>query len=178
MQEEVLTFWFGEIGPKGWFEKSDTVDAGISRRFGAYHAALCADAPRARTLSETPLGALSNLIVLDQFSRNLHRGAAEAFGADPLARDIARGAIARGFHIDPGVVGLGEGKAAIFFFLPFEHSEDLTDQDWSCALFASLGNALYDDFAEQHRTIIRRFGRFPHRNAALGRESTAEERHS
>jgi uncharacterized protein (DUF924 family) len=168
----VVDFWCTQHGREDWFTQSDDLDATIRQKFSTLHQQLCDDADQAWAMAETPLGALAVVIVLDQFSRNLYRGSAKAFAADPLARDIARYAIARGFHTDPGLPALSE----LFFYLPFEHSENLADQDWSCALIASMGRETSDDYAKQHRDIIERFGRFPHRNAALGRVSTPEER--
>ena len=113
-------------------------------------------------------GALALVILLDQFPRNAFRGTAHMYATDPLARHHARDAIAQGHpdHVDP--------RLRIFFYLPFEHSEDLADQDLSVALHASLVKE-DQSYAERHRDIIRRFGRFPHRNTVLLRETTAEE---
>lgn len=167
----VISYWFGELTRNDWFEVNETVDQTIRERFGALRERLAGDPDSAFAAAETAQGALAVLIVLDQFSRNLHRGTAEAFAADPLARDIARRAIVRGQHLDPDLPEM----AGQFFILPFEHSENLADQDWCCAFCEVIGDAMFADYAERHRVIIRRFGRFPHRNAALGRESTAEE---
>lgn len=170
--DAVISYWFGELERKDWFEVNESVDETIRERFGALRETLARDRDAAIAASETARGALAVLIVLDQFSRNLHRGTAEAFAADPLARDIARRAIVRGHHLDRDL----PEKADQFFILPFEHSEALADQDWCCAFCEVVGDDLFADYAERHRVIIRRFGRFPHRNAALGRESTEEER--
>jgi uncharacterized protein (DUF924 family) len=114
-------------------------------------------------------GALALLILLDQFPRNMFRGTARMFASDPLARAIAAGAIVRGFDaaVDTDMRG--------FFYLPFEHSEDPADQTRSVAFFKAADDADGLKWAELHADIIRRFGRFPHRNAVLGRETTAEE---
>jgi uncharacterized protein (DUF924 family) len=112
---------------------------------------------------------LAAVIVLDQFSRNMFRGSPKAFAADPVARDIARGAVERSYDQGFDV----HGRA--FFYLPFEHSEHLPDQEKSVALFTPLGNESYTQYAIAHRDIIARFGRFPHRNTVLSRASTAEE---
>lgn len=170
--EAVLDFWFGEGDRKAWFAKNADFDAAIRERFGAFHAALSDRLDRAAALAATPRGALAAVLVLDQFSRNLFRGDARAFAQDAAAREIARRAIARGDLRDPTL----PAEAPIFLVLPFEHSEHLADQDWCVALCETLGDADYLDYAHKHRDIIRRFARFPHRNAALGRESTAEER--
>jgi uncharacterized protein (DUF924 family) len=165
---EVLDFWFAgdpATHRKEWFEKTVEFDAACTR---------FADGLRdARTgafdhWAETPRGTLALIILLDQFSRNLNRNSAEAFAADGKAREIARTAIERG--IDQM---LGEVER-MFVYLPFEHSEDLADQDQSVRLFTSLGEEM-TRYAEEHRDVIRRFGRFPHRNAALGRTSTPDE---
>ena len=123
--------------------------------------------------AETPTGALALVILLDQFPRNMYRGSAHAFATDPLALRIARDAVDAGRHlkVDPAV--------RFFFFMPFEHSESPADQDRAVALFEELQADTGDPgnlkWAELHRDIIARFGRFPHRNACLGRTSTPEE---
>ena len=116
-----------------------------------------------------PEGALALLILLDQFPRNMFRGAARAFATDPLARAIAAGALLKGFdaQVPPEMRG--------FFYLPFMHSEDLADQERCVALYQAAGDADGLKWAQEHADIIRRFGRFPHRNAVLGRASTPEE---
>lgn len=175
----ILDFWFGPAGSETrgqdrleWFTKDTAFDAAIRDRFA--RATERAAAGGFREWEETSDGALALLILLDQFPRNLHRGQAAAFAGDARARAVADRAIARGFDR-----GRPDGER-IFFYLPFEHSEDLADQDRACALFAALTQspkaASYLDYAERHRAVIRRFGRFPHRNAALGRASTEAER--
>jgi uncharacterized protein (DUF924 family) len=174
MDEEaraVLEFWFEEIEPKQWFTKDPTFDDAIRERFSGLLAALTEAPDRAFDWAGTPLGAVAAVVTLDQFPRNLFRDDPRAFTRDPLARDVARKAVALGHHMDP-VLDLHK---KVFLFLPFEHGESLADQDWSVALIGSLGDADYLDYAERHRDIIVRFGRFPHRNAILGREGTAEE---
>ncbi|MCC7271985.1 MAG: DUF924 domain-containing protein [Alphaproteobacteria bacterium] len=174
----VLDFWFGPVGgaTRGrhrsqWFARDPDFDGAIHARFAAASAAAVAGAFAA--WEETADGALALLLLLDQFPRNLFRGDPRAFAGDAGARAVAGRALARGFD---------RGRPAcerIFFYLPFEHSEDMADQDRSCALFAALADdengPLYIDYAERHRAVIRRFGRFPHRNAALARPTTAEE---
>ena len=165
--EDVLRFWFEESQPKQWFEKDDAFDAAIRARFDAVHEAACAG-----TLdgwADTPSGALALIIVLDQFSRNLHRGSARAFAADGKALALATRMVDAGH--DAGFPPVRRK----FFYLPCEHSEVLAVQERSVRLFATLNDPRSDDYAERHRVIVARFGRFPHRNAALGRESTAEE---
>ena len=164
---EVLGFWFSELRPADWFAKSDALDATLRLRFGGLHERLASGAEAAR--EPTPRSLLAAVIVLDQFSRNLHRGDARAFAADAQARALARRAIELG--ADRGLAP----AERLFFYLPFEHSEDLADQQLAVRLVADLGDAGWTRYAEAHRDIIARFGRFPHRNAALGRASTAEE---
>jgi len=166
--DEVLAFWFAG-GPathrKEWFEKTDAFDAACGRFANALRDA------RAGVFDHwtaTPRGALALIILLDQFSRNLHRNSPEAFAADAKARDAARDAVARGFDQSLGPV------ERMFVYLPFEHSEHLDDQDYAVQLFMALGEDMVR-YAKDHRAVIRRFGRFPHRNAALGRISTPEE---
>ncbi|MCC7016768.1 MAG: DUF924 domain-containing protein [Rhodospirillales bacterium] len=163
----VLDFWFKDRGAEDWFAKNPDFDAEIRAGFGTLHA-LAAEGKLDRW-AETPEGALALIVVLDQFSRNLHRGSAQAFACDPKALALARQAVERGFHL-----GFGE-RERVFLFMPFEHSEDPRDQELSVKYFAGFSGKLYVEAAEKHKAIIDRFGRFPHRNAALGRESTPEE---
>ena len=163
---EVVTFW-REAGPERWFDKDDAFDAEIRRRFLGLHEE--AAAGKLGQWEQSAEGALALLILLDQFPRNMFRGQARAFATDPLARAVAAGAIVRGFD-----ARAPEGMRS-FFYLPFEHSESLADQDKSVAFFTAIGDAENLKWAELHRDIIRRFGRFPHRNAALGRATTPEE---
>ncbi len=165
--QDVLSFWFRELEQEAWFRKSDVTDALIQDRFLALYEIL-AVTPAQDALA-SPRTALAAVIVLDQFSRNMFRGSPKAFAADPVAREIARGAVERGY--DQGFDLHGRA----FFYLPFEHSEDLPDQEKSVALFTPLGDESYTQYAIAHRDIIARFGRFPHRNAVLGRASTREE---
>ena len=165
---DVLGFWLHEVGKDGWYKADDAVDAAIRDRFGA----LWEDARLGR-LHDWPLtaeGALACLIVTDQFPRNMYRGHHRAFATDPLARAVARDALAR--QLDRNF----PGAERQFFYLPFEHSEDPADQEIAVAL---MSDRMRDDehvlHARAHREVIRRFGRFPFRNAALGRESTPEE---
>ncbi len=174
----ILDFWFGPPGSESrgrdrpqWFTRDAAFDTAIRARFAPLVEQALAGG--LRQWEETSDGALALLILLDQFPRNLFRGQAKAFAGDAAARGVADRAIARGFD---------QGRPAcerIFFYLPFEHSEEIADQDRSCALFGTLAGAergaVYIDFAERHRAVIRRFGRFPHRNAALGRAGTDAE---
>ena len=165
--DDVVAFWV-EAGPRRWFAKSDAFDGEIRRRFEALHHA--AARGELDGWSETAEGALALLLLLDQFPRNLYRGSPHAFAADPLARRIARAAVDRGF--DAAVAP----ALRQFFYLPFEHSEHPADQDRGVSLCEACGDAELAKWANIHRDIIRRFGRFPHRNACLGRPSTDEER--
>jgi uncharacterized protein (DUF924 family) len=165
--QDVLDFWFSEDVAPNWFVKSDDIDAAIRDRFAdTYQAA------HRRELdgwAETPQGALALVIVLDQFPRNIFRGSGRAFESNDIVLDHARKALDAGF--DQQV----DARARQFFYLPFMHSEDLPDQTRSVELYEALGNANSLDYAIQHRDIVERFGRFPHRNAALDRPNTPDE---
>jgi uncharacterized protein (DUF924 family) len=163
---DIVAFW-REAGPKRWFVKDTAFDDDIRQRFLAAHEA--AAEGKLRDWEANAEGALALLILLDQFPRNMFRGQARAFATDPLARAIAAGALVRGF--DAQVPKEMRG----FFYLPFEHSEDMADQERCVALYKASGDAEGLKWAEAHADIIRRFGRFPHRNAVLGRPTTAEE---
>jgi uncharacterized protein (DUF924 family) len=165
--DDVLRFWFSELTYEQCFEKNDAVDRQIGERFGAVHERLTADDGSIDTAAPREL--LAAIVVLDQFSRNLFRGTARAFAADPIARRLARAAVDN--RIDAAMAK----RERIFVYLPFEHSEDAADQVRSVALLGGLGDPELDKYAMAHKVIIDRFGRFPHRNAALGRESTPEE---
>lgn len=171
---EVLEFWFGEEPGKArgeWFRKDPEFDAGIRRGFGALHERAAQRGLERWRASPEPMLAL--IVVLDQFSRNLHRGDARAFALDPYARECAVQALARG---DDALLLPVKRQ---FVYLPLEHSENLADQERCVGLMRSL-DAFEETrglvvWAERHRDIVKRFGRFPHRNAALGRPSTGEE---
>jgi uncharacterized protein (DUF924 family) len=163
---DVIGFWL-QAGPAKWFKKVTAFDEAIRLKFEPVHHRAARGEYDA--WAETPDGALALLILLDQFPRNLYRNSAHAFATDPKARSIARPAVERGFdrQVDP--------RLRSFFYLPFEHSEDLTDQDYCLALNTEMGDADSIKWAAIHRDIIVRFGRFPHRNAAFGRVTTPEE---
>jgi uncharacterized protein (DUF924 family) len=164
--EEVVAFWQA-AGPKQWFNKDDAFDAQVSERFlTPYEAGL---EGRLSSWEATPDGALALVIVLDQFPRNMFRGSWRAFAADPIARAVADRAIARGFdtQVDPSL--------RAFFFMPFMHSENLADLERCIDLARQAGDDNTLKYAEQHADIVRRFGRFPHRNPVLGRRTTPEE---
>jgi uncharacterized protein (DUF924 family) len=164
--DDVLAFW-RDAGPKKWFTKDAAFDAEITARFlSTYEAAAAGELSAWETTAES---ALALVIVLDQFPRNMFRGSARTFATDPLARAIADRAIARGFDQQTTLSLRG------FFYLPFEHSENLADQERCIALCHATGVADTLKWAELHADIIRRFGRFPHRNAVLGRTTTTAE---
>ncbi len=163
---DVLAFWRA-AGPQKWFKKDSAFDAEIATRFlPTYEAAA---AGHLSPWEDTPEGALALVLALDQFPRNMFRGSARTFAADALARAAADRAIARGF--DQRIAS----SERQFFYLPFEHSEDRGDQERALALFHTNGDADLLKWAELHADIIHRFGRFPHRNALLGRASTPAE---
>ena len=164
--DDVLAFW-REAGPERWYKKDAAFDAAIGNRFGRLWNK--AAAGRLSSWEGSDNGALALVIVLDQFPRNIFRDSARAFAADHVARGVADRAMKFGFDLATPV----EERA--FFYLPFEHSEQLADQERCCALFRTTGDADLIKWAELHADIIRRFGRFPHRNAVLGRTTTAEE---
>ena len=163
---DVLAFWFDEIAPAQWWKVDPAFDALIAERFGTLHAqAVQAELWAWRT---TPEGRLAEVIVLDQFSRNLHRGTARAFAADALALGLAQEAVARGDDL-----ALPPERRA-FLFMPYMHSESRAVHAVAEPLFAERAPHVLD-FEQRHRAIVDRFGRYPHRNGALGRVSTPEE---
>ncbi|MGH8237315.1 MAG: DUF924 family protein [Steroidobacteraceae bacterium] len=163
---QILSYWFAELQPEAWFRKDEGVDAAIRERFGALHEQLAQI--RAEQLT-TAIEHVAAVIVLDQFPRNIFRGSPRAFATDQLALSIARHAIATGLdeQLTP--------QQRLFLYMPFQHSEDRAVQARSIEFFTQLGLADNLDYAHRHQRIIDRFGRFPHRNAVLGRESTTEE---
>ena len=163
---EVVRFW-AEAGPDRWFTKDDAFDAEIRRRFLATHEA--AAEGKLASWEHNAEGALALLILLDQFPRNMFRGSARAFATDAQARAITAAALLRGFDAQV------PATLRAFFYLPFEHSEDMADQERGIALYTAAGDADGLKWAKLHADIIRRFGRFPHRNGLLGRTTTAEE---
>lgn len=163
---EVVDFW-RDAGYAKWFTNDDVFDAEFRRRFEATH--LSAAARQYDAWMESAEGALALLVLLDQFPRNCFRGSAHSYATDGLARRYARFAIGAGFDLQV------ETALRTFFYLPFEHSETMADQDYAMELFGRIGDAELMKYAKLHRDLIERFGRFPHRNAALGRESTQEE---
>lgn len=163
---EVLRYWFDEVGAEHWFKASSQLDAQIRERFLSLHRQISAS--QASDYG-TPRALLAAIIVLDQFSRNIFRDTPGAYAADPLARHLADAAIRRG--CDAGM-SIAQRQ---FIYMPFQHSENPKDQARSVGLFSALGNKGWMEYAVAHKAIIDRFGRFPHRNAILGRASSAEE---
>jgi uncharacterized protein (DUF924 family) len=162
----ILAFW-REAGRERWYTHDASFDADVRRRFLAVW-----EKAAAGELASWEAGddsALALVIVLDQFPRNMFRGTSQAFASDALARDVARRAIGRGAdrRVDPDLLE--------FLYLPFMHSEHLPDQLHCVALFRSIEGSENLEYAEEHAAIIRRFGRFPHRNRLLGRDTTPEE---
>ncbi|WP_439496648.1 DUF924 family protein [Bosea sp. (in: a-proteobacteria)] len=164
---EILAFW-REAGPDKWFAKDDAFDAEIRRRF--LEAQQAAAAGRLGAWEDTPEGVYALLILLDQFPRNLYRGTPEAFASDALAVAVAQRALARGFDEQ------FDNPERRFFYMPFMHSEELADQERCIELSRASGDEDSTRYAIIHRDIIRDFGRFPHRNEVLGRDTTQEER--
>lgn len=165
-QADVLRFWFG-LKPGQWFKSDPDLDRQIRARF----LDLWTDKRRlpAASFLDDPLTALAGVILFDQFPRNIYRGHAEQFATDPLALAIATGAVDAGFdeQLEPA-----ERK---FLYMPFQHSENIAEQNRAVLLFTALGEVETLDYARKHQAIIARFGRFPHRNAMLGRAPRADE---
>jgi uncharacterized protein (DUF924 family) len=163
---DILAFW-SAAGPGAWFKKDAAFDQELRVRFeAAHHAAARGEFADWERDAE---GALALILLLDQIPRNIYRGSAHAFATDPLAQAIADRAVNAGFDRATAM------PLRVFFYLPFEHAENLSLQARCVALTEAAGNDDYAEYARLHRDIIVRFGRFPHRNAALGRASTAEE---
>lgn len=165
---ELLHFWFHALTPADWFRPEPAVDAALRRRFAPDLAML-----RSRPASEflrDPSTARAAVLLFDQVPRNIYRGSPEAFACDPLARAITRGALQRGWDapLSP--------PERQFLAMPLMHSEDIADQRLSVAYFTGLGPRYGLPFARSHYRMIARFGRFPHRNEVLGRESSPAER--
>lgn len=174
LASEVLRFWFGEGADYGkahkrWFDKDPSFDGEVSRRFSHVHEEQMAS----REWLDAPRECLARVIVLDQFPRHIYRGNARAFSSDALALEAARRMVDSRW--DRALMPVER----MFAYLPFQHSESLEDQERSCALYETLAGfpetADSHRYALAHRDIVKRFGRFPHRNAVLGRESTPQE---
>lgn len=165
--DQLLQFWFSETSAKRWFRSTAAFDDELRQRFGEWvEAGLRGELEH---WLASPHGALALVILLDQLPLNIYRGQAKSFAGEAGARSAAATAIERGWD-----QSLSQSERA-FLYLPFMHSELLADQDRAVALFESAGLDGNLHWAKHHREIVRRFGRFPHRNAILGRPSTAEE---
>lgn len=165
--EDVVAFWFAEVGRERWFEATPELDLRIRERLGPLHEqAARGDLDDWR---ESVTGALALCILLDQVPRNIHRGTPEAFATDEAAREVAQHALDREFDhaLDP--------DQKLILYLPFMHSEDLVDQERCIGLCEAADLEGPADYAKIHAQLIGRFGRFPHRNKVLGRDSTPEE---
>ncbi len=165
--QKVLSFWFEQLTPQEWFAGGETLDKTITEKF----AALLKSAEKAELFAwrNTAQGRLAEIIVLDQFSRNIYRNTPKAFAQDLLALGLAQEAIAQ--QLDQEL----EPQQRTFLYLPYMHSESVQVHVEAVKLYQALGNELNLDYELQHKAIIDRFGRYPHRNAILNRESSAEE---
>ncbi len=168
--DAVLTFWFVETPREAWFQKDDAFDRLIGERLGTAHEAAAAGG--LDDWRESGPGCVALLILLDQVPRNINRDTPRAFATDEAARAVARHALERGFDRDPYI----DDDMRLFLYTPFMHSENLGDQNLCVRLFNErIAAENRDGYAERHRDIVARFGRFPHRNAILTRDSTPEE---
>ena len=167
MPDDILRFWFDETKPAQWWKVDPAFDAAIAQRFGALHAA--AVQGELSGWRGDAVGRLAEVIVLDQFSRNIHRGAPGAFAADPMALVLAQEAVAAGHDLAL------PPERRVFLYMPFMHSESRRVHKEAERLFTALGIQNNLDFERRHKAIIERFGRYPHRNAILGRVSSDEE---
>jgi len=166
--EEVVGYWCETLTAKDWWQSTPELDARVREQFAATHLALSREvSPEWRASPEARLAAI---IVLDQFPRNMYRASPMAFATDWIALREAR------LALEAGADKLVDYGRRHFFYMPFEHSEDLADQDRCVALFEAHGDEMYLDYAVRHRDVIAEYGRFPHRNAFLGRVSTPREK--
>ncbi len=165
--DEVIRFWFEEIAPNRWWVLDAAFDGALAERFGATHAA----AARCELYAwrEQPAGRLAEVVVLDQFSRNIYRDDPRSFACDPMALCLAQEAVQTG--ADKAI----PKERRVFLYMPFMHSESPVIHEWAMSLFASLGSESNLESERRHKAIIDRFGRYPHRNRILGRASTPEE---
>lgn len=163
----VLSFWFEDIEPKSWWSADPVFDDLVRQRF--LPTLQQAAAGELYGWRETPAGRLAEIIVLDQFSRNIHRGTSHAFSQDPMALVLAQEAVAA------GALDSLQGAQRAFLLMPYMHSESRSVHEQAEALFAQWAPGNNHDFELKHKAIIDRFGRYPHRNAILGRDSTPEE---
>jgi uncharacterized protein (DUF924 family) len=163
---EVLDFWFG-LAPEQWWRSDPALDAAMRERFEAIWETQRENLPAAFLNSADD--ALAACLLFDQFPRNMFRGHADQFSTDPLALAVANGAVERRYDAQL------PGERRVFLYMPFEHSEKLADQQRSLLLFTALGDDYHLGYAKKHHDVIARFGRFPHRNAILGRPPRADE---
>ena len=167
MFQEIINFWFEEIEPVQWWKKDDAFDALLTDRFSGLHQQ--ASSCELYEWRKEPLGRLAEIIVLDQFSRNMFRHSARAFATDVMSLTLSQEAVACG--ADDALTAVQRS----FLYMPFMHSESLKIHEVAVALFKKNGIQSNLDFEFSHKEIIERFGRYPHRNDILGRQSTAEE---
>lgn len=167
MYNEILDFWFNELEPSQWWKKDAEFDSMINNRFG--HIYKKAKSGELFSWRETPKGSLAEIIVLDQFSRNIYRDMPGSFSCDPLALALSQFSISKGFDKE-----LSQTEQS-FLYLPFMHSESAKIHNEAIKLYEKLDNPASLAFEMKHKEIIDRFNRYPHRNKILGRESTAEE---
>mgnify|MGYP003624128767 CR=1 FL=1 len=167
MYQDVLDFWFNDIEPKQWFQKDTVFDNKIKEQFGILHQQ--AIQGELSAWRDSPKGALAEIIVLDQFSRNIYRDQPESFAADPMALALAQVAIHNYFDKE-----LSQSERS-FLYMPFMHSESAVIHEEAVNLFRDLGIVNNLDFELKHKKIVDRFGRYPHRNIILGRTSSPEE---
>jgi len=164
---DVLNFWFEELEPIQWWKKDEVVDRQIGSRFGDIHRQAIAGELEAWRV--TPEGRLAEVIVLDQFSRNIHRDTPLAFAFDGMALVLAQEAVRIGADQQM------DFEKRVFFYMPYMHSESASVHETAVQLFSRPGAEFNHEYELKHKAIIDRFGRYPHRNAILGRESTPEE---
>lgn len=165
--QEVIDFWFEEINPSQWFEKDENLDLKMTERFIALHSS--AVAGECSSWRNEPMGRLAEILVIDQFSRNIYRGEAKSFIYDPMALALAQEAV-RGEHnknLEP--------KYKQFLYMPYMHSESDMIHNSAMLLFSEPGLEDAFDYELKHKSIIEQFGRYPYRNEILGRESTPAE---
>lgn len=165
--QEILTFWFQELSPSDWWKSDPKLDQQIAERFGALHQQ--AILGELFTWRDSAHSRLAEIIVLDQFSRNIYRGDARAFAADPMALALAQEMVGQG--LDQNL----SATESAFAYLPYMHSESLVIHQEALKLYSRPGLEFNYEFEVKHKVIIERFGRYPHRNEVLGRQSSAEE---
>ena len=165
--DEIINFWFDEVGPQAWFTKDESLDKKIKEFFGELHGK--ATRGELREWRKTALGRLAEIIILDQFSRNMFRDSAEAFAYDEMALELAREAMANSAKTELNA------QQRWCLYLPFMHSESKQVHEEAVELFSEPGLEHVLEWEIKHKEIIDKFGRYPHRNEILGRESTTEE---